>query len=76
MSLSIIAFIKGIFAIQSSLKDTFKSVAAAFFGVQSESSRKRDFSQGKLSHFIIVGVISVLIFIASLIAVVSLVMPN
>ncbi|ALO33629.1 hypothetical protein CMT41_02030 [Colwellia sp. MT41] len=61
---------------QSSLKDTFKSVAAAFFGVQSESARKRDFSQGKLSHFIIVGLISVLIFIACLIAIVSLVIPN
>ncbi|WP_057830178.1 DUF2970 domain-containing protein [Colwellia sp. TT2012] len=61
---------------QSSLKDTFKSVAAAFFGVQSERARKRDFSQGKLSHFIIVGLISVLIFIACLIAIVSLVIPN
>ena len=43
--------------ILSSLLTTFKSVAAAFFGVQSESARKRDFSQGKLSHFIVVGII-------------------
>ena len=62
--------------ILSSLLDTFKSVAAAFFGVQSESARKRDFSQGKLSHFIVVGIIAVLIFIASLIAIVSLVIPS
>ena len=62
--------------ILSGLLTTFKSVAAAFFGVQSESARKRDFSQGKLSHFIVVGIIAVLIFIASLIAIVSLVIPS
>jgi FtsH-binding integral membrane protein len=61
---------------QSSIWQTFKSVAAAFFGVQTENNRKRDFSQGKLSHFIITGVIAVIIFVACLIAVVSLVVPN
>lgn len=61
---------------KSNLKDTFKSVAAAFFGVQSENTRKRDFSQGKLSHFIVAGIISVLIFIVCLIAIVSLVIPS
>ena len=59
-----------------SLLNTFKSVAAAFFGVQSNKNRKRDFSQGKLSHFIVVGIISVIIFIAALVIIVSLVMPN
>ena len=58
------------------MKNTFKSVAAAFFGVQNESNRKRDFSEGRLAHFIIAGIIAVLIFIGCLIAVVSLVMPN
>jgi len=56
--------------------NTFKSVAAAFFGVQNNSNRKRDFSEGKLSHFIIAGLLAVLIFIVCLIAVVSLVMPS
>ncbi|WP_332871768.1 DUF2970 domain-containing protein [Colwellia sp. 12G3] len=64
------------FIAKSSIINTFKSVAAAFFGVQNESNRKRDFSQGKLSHFIIAGIIAVLIFITCLIAVVSLVMPS
>lgn len=59
----------------SSFKDTFKSVAAAFFGVQSNKNREKDFTQGKLSHFIIVGIISVIIFIAVLISIVSLVLP-
>ena len=62
--------------VQSSLKDTFKSVAAAFFGVQNERARKRDFSQGKLSHFIVVGIICVLIFIGALVTIVSLVIPS
>lgn len=60
----------------SSIKNTIKSVAAAFFGVQSNKNRERDFSQGKLSHFIIVGVIGVIIFIAVLIAIVTMVIPS
>ncbi|WP_114327154.1 DUF2970 domain-containing protein [Candidatus Colwellia aromaticivorans] len=60
----------------SSLINTVKSVASAFFGVQSNKNRERDFSQGKLSHFIIVGVIGVIIFIAVLIAIVTLVIPS
>ena len=31
------------------------STLAAFFGVQSESNRQRDFSDGKLSQFILIG---------------------
>jgi hypothetical protein len=60
----------------SALINTFKSVASAFFGVQSNKNRERDFSEGKLSHFIIVGVIGVIIFITILVAVVTLVIPN
>lgn len=59
----------------SDFKETAKSVGAAFFGVQSNNNRERDFSQGKLSHFIIAGIIGVAIFIGVLIAVVSLVLP-
>lgn len=61
---------------KSSFKETFKSVAAAFFGVQSNKNRKKDFSQGKLCHFIIVGIISVVIFITVLIFIVNLVVPT
>jgi hypothetical protein len=56
-------------------KATAKSVGAAFFGVQSDNNRERDFNQGKLSHFIIAGLIGVAIFIGVLVAVVSLVLP-
>jgi hypothetical protein len=57
----------------NSLKDTFKSVAAAFFGVQSNKSRKQDFSQGKLSHFILVGIVCLLLFISLLILIVHII---
>jgi hypothetical protein len=40
-----------------------KSVGAAFFGVQSAKNRERDFTHGKASHYIIVGVMATLLFI-------------
>ena len=58
-----------------SFRDTFKSVASAFFGVQSNKNREKDFTQGKLSHFIIVGIVSVIIFVSALVILVNLVMP-
>jgi uncharacterized membrane protein len=59
----------------NSLSETFKSVGSAFIGVQSEEKRKQDFSQGKASHFIIAGVVVTVLFIFTLILVVSLVLP-
>ncbi|NQZ23421.1 MAG: DUF2970 domain-containing protein [Colwellia sp.] len=60
---------------KSSFISVIKSVGAAFIGVQSNKNRERDFSEGKLSHFIIVGIVCVVIFIGALVAVVSLVLP-
>lgn len=60
----------------SSLKDVAGSVAAAFIGVQSEKNRKRDFTKGKFSHFVIVGLIGVVLFVGALVAIVSLVLPD
>lgn len=65
-----------IFIIQNSIKNTFKSVAAAFFGVQKNSNRKSDFAQGKATHFIIAGIITALIFIIVLVVIVNLVVPS
>ena len=48
-----------------------KSVLAAFIGVQSEQNRQRDFSQGSLKVYVIVGIIFTIAFVASLIALVS-----
>ncbi len=40
-----------------------QSTCAAFFGVQSEANRQRDFASGKFWHFVVAGIIFVLIFI-------------
>jgi hypothetical protein len=50
------------------------SVLSAFFGVQSNANRQRDFSSGKLSHFIIIGLMLGLAFIFIVIGVVQIVM--
>ncbi|WP_355662190.1 DUF2970 domain-containing protein [Halomonas salifodinae] len=34
-----------------------KSVLAAFFGVQKERQRRRDFEEGRPGHFILVGLV-------------------
>lgn len=42
----------------------FKSVSASFFGVQNEATRQRDFTYGKPSQFIVIGLIITALFIA------------
>lgn len=59
-----------------SFRDTLKGLAAAALGVQSDKNREKDFSQGKSSHFIIGGLVGVILFVLALVAVVSLVVPN
>ena len=53
--------------------NTIKSVLSAFIGVQSNKNRERDFTEGTFSHFVIVGLIAVLLFVGALIGVVSMV---
>jgi hypothetical protein len=48
------------------LIDVFKSVGAAFIGIQSDANRRRDFSQGKLHHYVIAGAIATLAFVVVL----------
>lgn len=50
------------------------SALAAAFGVQSGKNRQRDFSRGKPSHFIAIGILSTLAFAALLFGVVELVL--
>ena len=50
------------------------SVMSAFLGVQSNANRERDFSRGKLSHFIFIGLLLALVFILIVVGVVQLVM--
>jgi hypothetical protein len=57
-----------------SLWDVAKSVQAAFLGVQSRKNYERDFQHGKPSQYIIVGLIGVAIFIATIVTVVMIVL--
>ncbi len=50
-----------------------KSVMSAMLGVQSAKNRERDFTQGKAHHYIIIGVVATLLFIFTLITIVSMV---
>ncbi len=54
--------------------DIFKSVGAAFFGVQSEANRQRDFTHGKLHHYVIAGAVATVLFVLAIFGVVQLVL--
>jgi len=56
------------------LKEMLQSVLAAALGVQSGRNRSRDFSRGKPSHFIILGVAFTAIFVLVVLGVVKLVL--
>jgi hypothetical protein len=49
----------------------FKSVLAAFIGVQSEENRKKDFEQGSFSTYVIAGFIFTALFVVAIIFLVS-----
>lgn len=53
-------------------REMMQSVLAAAFGVQSGKNRARDFSRGKPSHFIALGLIFTLLFILVIFGVVQL----
>ena len=55
---------------------TVISVLAAFFGVQSNKNRERDFSHGRASHFIVVGAIMTVLFVLVLYIVVKAVISS
>ncbi|MGF6692983.1 hypothetical protein M2318_003060 [Metapseudomonas resinovorans] len=57
-----------------SFREMLQSVLAAAFGVQSGKNRTRDFSRGKPSHFIILGVLFTAVFVLVLYGLVRLVL--
>lgn len=59
-----------------SLFQVMGSVLSAFFGVQSSKNKERDFKHGNHKVFIVVGLIMTLVFLASVITVVQLVLAN
>lgn len=50
------------------------SVLASMFGVQSNRRREEDFTHGKPSHYILVGLLVTVVFVLTVWAVVQLVM--
>lgn len=55
---------------------TAQSVGASLFGVQSSRNRQRDFSHGKPSHFIVIGLLAVALFVGALILIVQLLLRH
>ena len=53
------------------ITQVFKSVLAAFIGVQSEANRKKDFESGSLSAYVIAGMIFTTLFVVTIIFLVS-----
>jgi hypothetical protein len=56
-----------------SIVEVVKSVLAAAIGVQSDKNRQKDFSQGSLPIYLIVGLIFTVVFVSAIIAVVKIV---
>lgn len=54
--------------------DVVKSVLAAAIGVQSKKNRLKDFEQGSLPIYLITGLIFTILFIATLVWIVSAVL--
>ncbi|MCY1181363.1 hypothetical protein D9M68_562520 [compost metagenome] len=57
-----------------SFREMLQSVLAAAFGVQSGKNRARDFSRGKPSHFIVLGVLFTAIFVLLLFGLVKVIL--
>ncbi|WP_048690632.1 DUF2970 domain-containing protein [Catenovulum maritimum] len=53
--------------------DYFKSALLALLGIQSDKNRVKDFNQNKIAGFIAAGIILTLVFVTSLILLVSLI---
>ncbi len=50
------------------------STFSAFIGIQSNANRERDFKHGKISHFILIGLLFGLVFIFTILGVVKIVL--
>lgn len=61
---------------QNTLLQTSQSVLWAMLGVQNKRNAKRDFSQGKVSHFVFLGLLFALFFVLGLVLIVRSVLPE
>lgn len=56
--------------------EVVKSVLAAMFGVQSSKNRERDFTKGKPSTYIVIGIIMTVLFVVAVWTVVQVVLDS
>ena len=61
-------------ATKASTWQVVKAVLGAFIGVQSEKQRQQDFQTNSILPYIIVGIITALLFVAALLLTVTLVL--
>ena len=54
----------------------FGSLVSAWFGVSTKEKRERDFEHGKFSHFIIGGIIFVILFVLMVVGIVNIVLST
>ena len=59
-----------------SLLSFMGSLVSAWFGVSTQAKRERDFTHGKFSHFIIGGIIFVILFVLMVVGIVKIVMST
>jgi len=62
--------------VKPGLFEVMKSVLSAMIGVQSDENRERDFNKGSAKDYVLVGIIFIIIFIVTLMMVVSSVVDN
>jgi hypothetical protein len=62
--------------VEPGLKDIVRSVLSAAIGVQSRRNQERDFTHGKARVYIIAGIIFTLLFIATVVSVVTVVLKT
>lgn len=59
-----------------SFMDVVKSVMAGFLGVQSDKNRERDFKTGNPLHYIIIGLVGTILFVAGIWAIVAVILKS
>ncbi len=62
--------------VSMSLLQTLQSVLWAMLGVQKKRNANRDFTKGKASHFIIIGILFGAVFVITLIVLVKLILAS
>jgi hypothetical protein len=73
LALSFLSFFVGDIVSKPNIMQLIKSVLSAAIGVQSDENRRKEFEQGSLKNYVIAGIIFTVVFVGSLILLVSMV---